>query len=130
MRANILDEYFSNKLKSLDCREDTKSYLISTLSKYINSKYDLSNESLTLFYIKANESYSFEKYQNLSDWILMTRIMYPSHLKNASIDYYRTLARYGYLSCYKILNKSWPLFEELSDNFIYIEESSRKLINK
>jgi len=47
--------------------------------------------------------------------------MAPSHLHDASRDYYQTIARLSYYSCYKLINKQWKLFEELSDNFPKLE---------
>jgi len=126
-----LSEFFSEKLNNLKCRDDTKAYIISLFTKYKSADDDLSDKSITIVYAEAREKHSFAKYQNMSDWIFMTRVMFPEHLKHASPDYYRTLGKSGYLSCYKIINKTWPLFEELSEDFVKLELQSRKLlINK
>jgi hypothetical protein len=55
--------------------------------------------------------------------------MAPQHLKFASKDYYDTIARLSYYSCYKIINKQWRLFEELADNFPVIETQVKQKLN-
>lgn len=110
--------FFEDHLKDLKCQPDTKSYIIGIYGKYKSSEFDFSKDSVTLIYAKAKENQDFITYQNLGDWILFTKTLNPNHLNYASEDYYNTIARISYYSCYKLINKQWKLFEQLSDEFI------------
>ncbi len=111
----ILESYFIDKIKNLPSRPDTKAYITSTFLKYKTSKFDLSREVLILEYAKAKESNDFELYQNLGDWILFTKSIFPTFLNNCSEEYYYSIAQNSYYKCYVIVNKTWPVYEELAD---------------
>ena len=114
--------YFQDKCENLNCQETTKAYIVSTLVTMRGSK-DLSNKSLTLIYIEAKTKHNFTTYQELADWILFTRSLFPEYLQNASLDYYDALAQDSYFKCYLILEKKWKLFEELADTFPKIADN-------
>ena len=98
--------------------EATRAYIFNIFASYMRSSAnDLSTESLTLKYAEAKQEYSFEKFQSLGDWIFFTRSLFPTSLKNASLDYYDAIAQNSYYRCYKILDRKWILFEELADEF-------------
>ena len=44
----------------------------------------------------------------------------PSHLQ--PISYYQDIARLSYYSCYRLINKQWDVYNELSDNLIVLEQ--------
>lgn len=113
--------FFEETLSDLKCHRDTKAYIVSIYDKYKFANFDLSNKSVTTLFADARAKHDFVAYQNLADWIFFCNTLYQEHLKNASKDYYDTVARLSYYSCYKLINKQWKLFEELADNFIYIE---------
>lgn len=120
LHRNITN-FFEDLLIDLKCQRDTKAYIISIYGKYKTADFDLSKDSVTLLFAQARNKQDFLVYQNLGDWIFFTNTMAPNHLKNASKDYYDTIARLSYYSCYKIINRQWKLFEELSDNFLFLE---------
>jgi hypothetical protein len=117
---NITD-FFNELLKDINCQYDTRSYIVSIYGKYKSASLDLSKESVTLLFSQARHRHDFNTYQNLGDWIFFSNTLAPEHLKYASKDYYNTVARLSYYSCYRLINKQWKLFEELSDNFESIE---------
>jgi hypothetical protein len=123
-----LNQFFTEKLKDLQCQYDTKAYIISIYTKYINSETDLSKDSITLLYASAKERQDFSIFQNIGDWIFFSKTLYPKFLSCASENYYRTLGRMSYYSCYTLIRKQWKLFEELSDNFVFLENQVKKLL--
>lgn len=116
VRSLSLEDFFISKIQNVPSREDTKAYIISTLTKYKNADKDLSHSILTVEFSKAKEQYSFEKYQDIGDWILFAKSIYPKSLQNASDDYYLSMAQMSYYRCHIILNRTWAVFEELSDS--------------
>lgn len=116
-KGSSLDVFFSQKVKELDCKESTQSYITQIFSR---PKSELIDKSVTILYSEAKFSYSFEQYQNLADWILFAKSLYPEHLNDASEDYYYAIAQNSYYKCYLIMQKKWIIFEELADKFPYL----------
>lgn len=116
-------------LQDLPCQADTQSYIISIYGKFKTAEHDLSKDSLTLRFAQARNNHNFLGYQNIGDWIFFANTLAPASLNKASKEYYDTLARLSYYSCYKILNREWKLFEELSDNLILLEHQVSKKLN-
>lgn len=113
-----LHSFFQEKTNKIpNCDIQTKSYIAGIFSKLNKEKEDFSKNSITIIYAQANFQYNFELFQKLGDWILFTKSLYPAFLKEASSEYYNTIAQCSYHKCYKIINKQWPLFEELADIF-------------
>lgn len=120
LHRNITN-FFEELLIDLECQRDTKAYIISIYGKYKSADFDLSKDSITLLFAQARHKQDFLTYQNLGDWIFFANTLAPYHLKFANKDYYDTVARLSYYSCYKLINRQWKLFEELSDNFLTLE---------
>lgn len=116
-----ITKFFETILNDLECHSATRAYIISIYGKYKSAEFDLSKDSVTLLFAQARSNHDFLTYQNLGDWIFFINTLAPNHLSNASKDYYDTIARLSYYSCYKIINRQWKLFEELSDNFTFLE---------
>ena len=127
---NDITFFFEKIFEDLDCQPDTRAYIVSIYAKYKNSKHDLSKDSITLIFMQARIKHNFSSYQNLGDLIFFSNTIAPSHLKNASKDYYDTIGRLSYLSCYNLINRKWKLFEEISDNFIILENQVKNRLNK
>jgi len=126
---SILEEYFSQELKLLNCSQEAKSYIIGIFVDYKSNKNDLSTYSLTILYNNAKQNQDFKTFQNIGDWIFYLDNYHKQYLNNASREYYETLARLSYYSCYKLINKQWKLFEELADNYQNIISQTNKLLN-
>ena len=110
-----LDDFFSERTRNIQgCQEPTKAY-ITNVFRTTNANF--AGESLTLIFAKASFEYKFETFQNLGDWLLFAKSVYPSSLNDASPEYYDALAQTSYYRCYRILDRKWVLFEELADTF-------------
>jgi hypothetical protein len=123
-----ISSFFDELLSDLNCQRDTKAYIVSIYGKYKTAEFDLSKDSVTLQFAQARSNQDFLTYQNLGDWIFFANTLAPQHLQNASKDYYDTVARLSYYSCYRLINRQWKLFEELADDFIRLESQVKKLL--
>ena len=116
MLLNIsLEEYLNNRVKNLNCREDTSAYIINTLCNYKNNVYDFQNKSLTLEFAKAKFESSFKIYNELADHILFMETVFKGSLNGATTEYYYAIAQSSYFKCHILMNRSWILYEELAD---------------
>jgi hypothetical protein len=125
LRPDVIGSFFEEKISDLKCLPDTKSYIIGIFSKYKTAEFDFSQNSITILYSEAKLKNNFLIYQNIADWLLFTSSIAPEHLKHASKDYYNTIARLSYYSCFKLINKQWRCYEEIADNYNYIEYNLR-----
>lgn len=125
LHGNVTN-FFEEMLNDLECQKDTQAYIIGIYGKYKTAKFDLSKDSVTLLFSQARSKQDFLTYQNLGDWIFFANTIAPAHLRFASKDYYDTVARLSYYSCYRLINRQWKLFEELSDNFLRLENQVKK----
>jgi hypothetical protein len=126
--GNITD-FFEEMLNDLQCHRETRAYIISIYGKYKTAQFDLSKDSVTLQFAQARRKQDFLIYQNLGDWIFFANTLAPAHLRSGSKDYYDTIARLSYYSCYKIINRQWKLFEELADDFIVLESQVKNKLS-
>lgn len=118
--------FFEEILNDLKCHRDTKAYIIGIYGKYKTAEFDLSKDSVTAVFSQARSNQDFSTYQNLGDWIFFANTIAPTHLQFASKDYYDTVARLSYYSCYRLINRQWKLFEELADSFPQLEARVKK----
>ena len=109
-------------MADIECQPTTRIYITSIYGKYKTAEFDLSKDSVTLLFAQARRKQDFLTYQNLGDWIFFSNTIAPQHLQSASKEYYDTVARLSYYSCYKLINCEWKLFEELADDFLILEE--------
>lgn len=125
-----LNNFFKEVFDELKCQPDTKAYIVSIFTKYKSANFDLSQDSITLTYAQAKDNRDFFVFQNLGDWIFFTKTFAPNHLNGATEEYYQSIGRLSYYSCYNLINRQWKLFEELSDNFVLLEKDTRKILNQ
>lgn len=125
-----ISSFFDELLIDLECQRDTKAYIVSIYGKYKTAQFDLSKDSVTLLFAQGRSKQDFLTYQNLGDWIFFANTIAPQHLNKASKDYYDTIARLSYYSCYRLINREWKLFEELADNFLVLEEQVKNRLPK
>ncbi len=124
-----ITSFFDEALQPLSCEHATKAYIVSIYAKYKSAEHDLSKNSLTLLFAQAKEKQDFMSFQDIGDWIFFANTMAPDHLHDASMDYYHTLGRVSYYSCYRLIKRQWKLFEELSDNFVALEHQTKNLLH-
>lgn len=110
------------------CNEFTQSYLIDIFNRYISQNVDLSKISLTLLYKEAIEKGKFEALQNIGDWLIYTKSIFPESLKGASLDYYESLGSMSYYKCYLIMKRQWKVYEELADQFSYYTDMIQRSV--
>jgi hypothetical protein len=121
-----INSFFEELLIDVPCQQDTRAYIVSIYDKYKTADFDLSKDSVTLLFAQGRSKQDFLTYQNLGDWIFFANTIAPNHLQHASKEYYDTIARLSYYSCYKLINRQWKLFEELADNFLSLEGLVKK----
>jgi len=124
-----LSSFFEERLENLYCDPTTRAYITGIFTKYKTATDDLScSGSILLTYAEAKNQQSFQKLNNIADWLFWTETVCPEFLNDASKDYYYTIGQLSYYSCYKLTNKKWLVFERLSDEFIELTNETRKLI--
>jgi hypothetical protein len=128
--SNNIIKFFEEKLRDIKCQDDTRAYIAGIYGKYKSSDLDLSKDSITLLYSQARLKQDFLIYQNLGDWLFFINTIAPTHLRYASKEYYDTIAQLSYYSCYRLMNKKWKLFEELSNNLISLEEQVKNKLTE
>lgn len=130
MEINNLNKYFSTQLEKLKCDDDTRAYIISVLDKFKTASTNYSKDSITLLYADAKFNQDFYTFQNIGDWLFFCNTLFPEHLNNASLDYYYAVGQLSYYSCYRLINRQWKLYERMADEFIYLSNSTGKIIRK
>jgi hypothetical protein len=121
-----INDFFEELLQDVKCHQDTKAYIVSIYGKYKSAQFDLSKDSITVLFAQGQDKQNFLTYQTLGDYIFWANTMAPNHLRQASKDYYDTVARVSYYSCYRLINRQWKLFEELADNFLFLERQVKE----
>jgi hypothetical protein len=117
-----LTSFFDEILDDIGCQRDTRAYIVSIYEKYKTTEFDLSKDSITLLFAQGRDKQDFLTYQKLGDYIFFANTLIPTHLVGADKNYYDTIARLSYYSCYRLLNRQWKLFQELADNFPILEQ--------
>lgn len=124
-----LVHFFDQNLQQLNCHQDTRSYIVNIFSNFKNSNNDFSTESITIKFAEARNNANFMIYQQLGDWLFFSHTLYPEFLSSrASLEYFETIGRLSYYSCYRLLNRQWILYENLADEFVDLSIRSRKII--
>lgn len=121
VRENVVD-LFEELLTDLRCRQDTRAYIVGIFAKHKANDLDLSGESITVLFSRARNSGDFVGFQKLADWVMFCSTIAPEHLRFASKDYYDTVARMSYYTCYRLINKTWPVYEQLADEFVSLKK--------
>lgn len=117
-----LNNFFDRLFRDIDCQRNTRAYIISIYDKYKTAQYDLSKNSITLLFAQARDQNDFLTYRTVGDWLFFTGTAFPKHLCDASADYYNSVARLSYYSCYNLIRRQWICFQELADRFVVLQE--------
>jgi hypothetical protein len=123
-----LNSFFQEVFEDLNCREDTKAYITSVFAKYKTSHFDFSKDSITLVYANAKQNSDFYTFQNIADWLFFARSFVPEHLSFASTEYYQSIGRLSYYSCYQLTRRQLSFYENLADDFVKLELETRKIL--
>jgi hypothetical protein len=130
VRYENLAKYWDEKLLKLKCNEIARAYITNILTQYSTTKYDLSTDSLTFVYSKAKQEQNFKKFQTLGDYIFWAESIFPGALTAASKEYYHSLARLSYYSCFRLINRKMDVYEFLADEFVELTEQTQSLIRE
>jgi hypothetical protein len=125
-----VSDFFNDLLTDIKCRPDTRAYIVSIFSKYKTADHDLSQYSIGERFCQARQTSNFASYQNLADYLFFCNSVAPQFLNNASKDYYDTIARLSYYSCYRLINRQWLCFEELADQLLMLEDQVQQRVPK
>lgn len=124
----IIDSYFEQKLVKLPCDDAVKAYVQSVFKQFaVSSTSDLSGESIVLLHIVAKRKMDFSMFQSIGDFSLWSSVFRPRAFDEHEVVY-KTIASDSYRMCHMMLNKQWPLFEMLADDFPRIARISRKIV--
>ena len=121
----IIDDFFNEKLVDLPYHHTLKAYVVSVCKQYLTTQNDLSDRSLTLSYIEARTHNDFQRFQSVADWSFWTAVFRHKVFEEHE-SVYETVAKCSYYSCYRLLRKQWPIFEQLADEFNQITEQTRQ----
>jgi hypothetical protein len=125
-----LGSFFTEVLSNLNCQADTRAYIISIFDKYKSAEFDLSNDSITTVFCQARQKHDFSIFRNLGDWLFFSQSVFPTGLdKHSSRDYQTTIAQMSFYTCYRMTNKSWQLYEEMSDRLTDLEQQVKSLLD-
>ena len=104
--VNDLKQWIDCALDDVKSSKEAKSYIANVLSQH-----SLNDCSLVLKFCDAKASGKFHLFQEIGDYVLFVNSLFATQHR----DVHLTLARLSYYSCYRILQKQWPLYEELAD---------------
>lgn len=71
---------------------ETSAYIKSTMKKYIRADKDFSTQSLVLLWFDAKRNSSFEKFQDIGDWVLFTSVLFPGTIR-CDMEFYQSIGR-------------------------------------
>lgn len=125
-----VSEFFNQLLSDLPCRADTRAYIVGIFDHFQKLRPTDFQGSAAERFCQAREKQNFSNFQRLADELFLTQIIAPEYLhKHASQDYYHTIVRLSYYSCYKLLNRQWQLYEELADRYLTLEYEVKQRVN-
>lgn len=124
---NEISKFFDKRLTNLKCQDRTKDYIVGLLCDFSKNNYHNANQSLTLIYWRSN---SFLEFQNLADWIFFCEVNFDQHLKDASKEYYYSLAQISYYRCYQLINRQLKIYEQLADELPRLIQDTKFLMDR
>lgn len=107
-----LDTWLSKNLDDLKYHPNTKTYIINVLSNP-RSLIDFSDRSIVTIYADTKVQPEFTKYQQIGDWVLWISTIHPLNV-SANRDLTETIGQLSYQTCYRMLQKSWPIYDDLA----------------
>ena len=118
-----LHDWFASKIGQASLSDEVKAYTVGVLSK----KIDVIDTSIVMEYASACESGEFVKFQKIGDSVLFVSIIHPEFVEQ-NLVVNQTIAMMAYQSCHRILDRKWPVYEELSDRLPYVASSVRNVL--
>ena len=122
-----LNEWFTIRLSSVRCSDNTKAYIVNVLSD-ASVLRDMSRDSLVIAYHDAKINVDFVKLQMLADWVLWVDSFCPASIRD-NIGVTETIGQLSYYACHRLMRGRWVIFEELADNLPLIVDDIRRCVN-
>jgi hypothetical protein len=125
-----LRSWFSERLTGVPCRPDTLAYVVGLMTT-IDSKPNVSlvTGSIVLAFAEARSIPTFDRFQRIGDHVLWVTTMCPAFFAGNE-DVSETIGRLSYQTCHRLMNRQWPLYEELADDLPTIAKSVRQRLSK
>lgn len=101
-----LNAWLNDALCEINCSSAAKSYIVNVLSKPT-----LHDCSMVIKFHNARTTGRFHLFQEIGDETLFVCSLFETKNKDVEL----TMARLSYYACYRIMQKKWPLYEELAD---------------
>lgn len=122
-----LNDWFSSKLASLRCKDETRAYVISVMVDFqsTNTAPVFQNSSFVLEYSDAVKKYEFSRLQSIGDSALFLLSIEPQREHNAVIS---DIGMRSYDACDKLLKREWEIFGELSNKLNVISRDVNLII--
>lgn len=123
-----LASFFAIQLQRLECDENTKAYIVSVFDRYKKTTDDYSKESITLIYADARNRQDFETFQSIADWVFMSSVYFPESLRGANKNYYFSIAKMSYYSCFRMTAYKLLFYEQMADDFCKLSINARNIL--
>lgn len=118
--------WFEERLGDLPQSLETKAYVVSVFTRFVGTSVDdMSDESVVLAFMRAQETADFGGFQRIGDWVLWVETFMPDAVKDKR-QVVETFGRLAYARCFRLLKKQWPLYEELADDLPRLTRLARR----
>lgn len=125
-----LDAWFSERLQGLEgYRPETIAYITGVLKAQGKPRGQdcMAGQSVVLAFHEAKLTGNFAQYQRIGDWILFVDVILPDSIKHER-EAIVTIGQLSYLTCYRLVQHKWDVYEELSDCLPDIARSVRNAL--
>jgi hypothetical protein len=119
-----LDDWFAERLEAVNCSPDARAYVVSVLSSFKRADGDLSDRSIVVAFANARDHGNFEHFQRIGDWVLWTATIMPGAIAEHR-ETIETLGRMSYYTCHRMVQRTWPVYEELADELPSLAQKVR-----
>jgi hypothetical protein len=120
-----ISDHFAERLTGIPASPEAVAYVVGVLGKRKWDGEDLSNQSVLLAYLDANERGDFVGFQRIGDWVLFIDSVMPAHF-NGVREFVESVGRLSYYRCFRLMGQQWRVYEELADEFPRLVTSVRK----
>src|SRR3990167_451336 len=120
LTIKCLDDWFAFRIEPVELSTEAKAYIVGVLSK----KTEVIEKSLVPEYACARSTSDFVRLQKIGDSVLFVSIIHPEFIRQ-ELDLTYTIAKLSYYGCHRILDRKWPVYEELADRLPTIVDDVR-----
>ena len=122
-----LDDWFVSKLQGLEYKPETIAYVAGVLKTlaHPSSNDAFEQRSIVLAYADARLSGDFIKFQRIGDYVLWAETIIPESIA-LDREVVVTIGKLSYYTCYRLTQRSWPVYVELAEQLPAISAAARK----